>query len=240
MSKEQELHQKGLDSLDAITDAMDRYNRYAQMDVFSGATTPEEEYKQDRRNEALTNTALLAAVTGLAAKKWNKSATALAALGFYPGIFNNTIKQPTFIGDISRLAGDNTEQADRYARYNTPGQGFLDLVDLGPQFHPASWMPAVAIDTAQAAFPSLDENDTLNTLKHVFGDVSVTQPIKSLLDMQYDTNRGKFDKKFYKRKWEDYKQNMKVAPWYAKPVVTGAALGDVLMRSFYADHLEDY
>ena len=240
MSKEQELHQKGLDSLDAITDAMDRYNRYAQMDVFSGATTPEEEYKQDRRNEALTNTSLLAAITALGAKKWNKSATALAALGFYPGIFNNTIKQPTFIGDISRLAGDNTEQADRYARYNTPGQGFLDLVDLGPQFHPASWMPAVAIDTAQAAFPSLDENTTLNSLKHIYGDFSITQPIRSLLDMQYNTNRGKFDKRFYERKWEDYKQNMKVAPWYAKPVVTGAALGDVLMRSFYADHLEDY
>ena len=58
--------------------------------------------------------------------------------------------------------------------------------------------------------------------------------------MQYDTNRGKFDKKFYQRKWEDYKQNMKVTPWYAKPVVTGAALGDALIRSFYADHLEDY
>lgn len=240
MSKEQELHQKGLDSLDAISDAMNRYNRYAQMDVFSGATTPEEEYKQDRRNEALTNTSLLAAITALGAKKWNKGATALAALGFYPGIFNNTISQPTFRGDISRLAGDNTEQADRYARYSTPGQGSLDLIDLGLQFHPASWIPATVIDTTQAAFPDLNENDTLNTLKHVFGDVSVTQPIRSLLDMQYNTNRGKFDKNFYKRKWEDYKQNMKVAPWYAKPVVTGAALGDALMRSFYADHLEDY
>jgi hypothetical protein len=240
MSKEQELHQKGLDSLNAIIDAMDRYNRYAQMDVFSGATTPEEEYIQDHRNEALTNTALLAAVTGLAAKKWNKPATALAALGFYPGIFNNTIKQPTFIGDISRLAGDNTEQADRYTRYNTPGQGSLDLIDLGLQFHPASWIPATVIDTAQAAFPDLNKNDTLNTLRHVYGDVSITQPIRSLLDMQYNTNRGKFDKKFYQRKWEDYKQNMKVTPWYAKPGITGVALGDALIRSFYADHLEDY
>ena len=240
MSKEQELHQKGLDSLDTIIDAMDRYDRYARMDAFSGATTPEEEYIQDRRNKALTNTALLAAVTGLAAKKWNKPATALAALGFYPGIINSTIKQPTFSGDISRLAGDNTEQADRFARYSTPGQGLFDIVDLGLQFHPASWIPATVIDTAQAAFPALNENDTMNTLKHVYGDVSVTQPIRSILDMQYDTNRGKFDKKFYQRKWEDYKQNMKVAPWYAKPVVTGAALGDALIRSFYADHLEGY
>ena len=155
-------------------------------------------------------------------------------------IFNNTISQPSFRGDISRLAGDNTELADEYVMYNTPGQGSLDIVDLGLQFHPASWIPATVIDTTQAAFPDLNENDTLNTLKHVFGDVSITQPIRSLLDMQYNTSRGKFDKKFYQRKWEDYKQNMKVAPWYAKPVVTGAALGDALMRSFYADHLENY
>lgn len=240
MSKEQELHQKGLDSLDAISDAMQQYNNFKQVNAFSGATTPEEEYRQDRKNEALNNTALLAVITGLATKKWNKPATALAALGFYPGIFNNTISQSTFRGDISRLAGDNTELADKYARYSTPGQGLLDIADLGLQFHPASWMPATAIDTVQAAFPDLDENTTLNTLKHVYGDVSITQPIRSLLDMQYNTNRGKFDKDFYKRKWEDYKQNMKVAPWYAKPVITGAALGDALIRSFYADHLEDY
>lgn len=240
MSKEQELHQKGLDSLNAITDAINRYNRYAQIDAFSGATTPEEEYIQDRKNRALTDTSLLAAITAASAKKWNKPATALAALGFYPGIFNNTISQPSFRGDISRLAGDNTELADKYARYHTPGQGFLDIADLGLQFHPASWMPATAIDTAQAAFPGLDENDTMNTLKHVFGDVSITQPIRSILDMQYNTTKGKIDKDFYKRKWEDYKQNMKVTPWYATPFITGAALGDVLMRSFYADHLEDY
>lgn len=240
MSKEQELHQKGLDSLDAISDAMNRYNRYAQMDVFSGATTPEEEYIQDRRNEALTNTALLAAVTGLAAKKWNKPAAALAALGFYPGIIDSTIRQPTFAGDISRLAGDNTEDTNKLQRYNTPGQSFLDLVDLGPQFHPASWIPTTVIDTAQAAFPALDKNDTVNALKHIYGDFSITQPLRTALDIDYNTTKGKLDKDFYQRKWEDYKQNMKVAPWYAKPIVTGAALGDALIRSFYADHLEDY
>lgn len=240
MSKEKEVHQKGLDSLNAINKALQRYNEAKQVNVFSGATTPEEEYKQDRKNEALNNTALLAAITGLSAKKWNKAATALAAFGFYPGIVNSTIQQPTFRGDISRLARDSTDQANEYASYSTPGQGFLDIVDLGPQFHPASWIPATAIDTIQAAFPSLDENNTLNTLKHMYGDVSITQPIRSLLDMSYDTDKGVLDKDFYQRKWEDYKQNMKVTPWYAKPVMTGAALGDVLLRSFYADHLEDY
>lgn len=239
MSKEKE-HQKGLDTLNAISDAMNRYNRYAQMDVFSGATTPEEEYIQDRRNKALTNTSLLAAITALGAKKWNKSATALAAFGFYPGILDNTIRQPTFAGDPSRVFGDNTEDANKLHRYNTPGQSFLDLVDLGPQFHPASWMPAVAIDTAQAAFPSLDENATLNRLKHAYGDFSITQPLRTILDIDYNTTKGKLDKDFYQRKWEDYKQNMKVTPWYAKPVMTGAALGDALIRSFYSDHLEDY
>lgn len=239
MSKEQE-QQKGLDSLNAITDAINRYNRYAQMDVFSGATTPEEEYRQDRRNEALTNTALLAAVTALGAKKWNKPATALAALGFYPGILDNTIRQPTFAGDVSRVFGDNTEDANKLHRYNTPGQGFLDLVDLGPQFHPASWIPATVIDTAQAAFPSLDENTTLNRLKQAYGNFSITQPLRTILDINYNTTKGKLDKDFYQRKWEDYKQNMKVTPWYAKPGITGLALGDALFRSFYSDHLEDY
>lgn len=239
MSKEKE-HQKGLDTLNAISDALSRYNRYAQMDVFSGATTPEEKYKQDRRNEALTNTSLLAAITALGAKKWNKSATALAALGFYPGIANGTIRQLSLAGDTSRLFGDNTEDANKLQRYNTPGQGFLDLVDLGPQFHPVSWMPAVAIDTVQAAFPSLDENTTLNNLKHIYGDFSITQPLRTILDIDYNTTKGKLDKDFYQRKWEDYKQNMKVTPWYAKPLITGAALGDALIRSFYADHLEDY
>ena len=239
MSKEQK-QQKGLDSLNAITDAINRYNRYAQMDVFSGATTPEEEYRQDRRNEALTNTALLAAVTALGAKKWNKPATALAALGFYPGILDNTIRQPTFAGDVSRVFGDNTEDANKLHRYNTPGQGFLDLVDLGPQFHPASWIPATVIDTAQAAFPSLDENTTLNRLKQAYGNFSITQPLRTILDINYNTTKGKLDKDFYQRKWEDYKQNMKVTPWYAKPGITGLALGDALFRSFYSDHLEDY
>ena len=113
-------------------------------------------------------------------------------------------------------------------------------MDLGPQFHPASWMPATAIDTAQAAFPSLDENTTLNRLKQAYGDFSITQPLRTILDIDYNTTKGKLDKDFYQRKWEDYKQNMKVTPWYAKPLITGAALGDALFRSFYSDHLEDY
>lgn len=239
MSKEKE-HQKGLDTLNAISDALQQYNEATQINAFSGATTPEEQYRQDRKNEALKNTALLAAIAGASAKKWNKAATALAAFGFYPGIVNGTIRQLPLAGDTSRLFGDNTEDANKLQRYNTPGQGFLDLVDLGPQFHPASWMPAVAIDTAQAAFPSLDENATLNSLKHIYGDFSITQPLRTILDIDYNTTKGKLDKDFYQRKWEDYKQNMKVTPWYAKPLITGAALGDTLFRSFYSDHLEDY
>lgn len=239
MSKEKE-HQKGLDTLNAISDALQGYHDFKQVNAFSGATTPEEEYRQYRKNEALNNTALLAAIAGASAKKWNKGATALAALGIYPDIFNGTIRQLPFAGDTSRVFGDNTEDANKLQRYNTPGQGFLDLVDLGPQFHPASWMPAVAIDTAQAAFPSLDENTTLNSLKHIYGDFSITQPLRTILDIDYNTTKGKLDKDFYQRKWEDYKQNMKVTPWYAKPLITGAALGDTLLRSFYSDHLEDY
>ena len=240
MNEEKKVHQKGLDSLDALSNALQQYNNFKQINTFSGATTPEEEYRQDRKNEALNNTALLAAITGLSAKKWNKAATALAAFGFYPGILDNTIRQPTFAGDISRLLGDNTEDTNKLQRYNTPGQSFLDLVDLGPQFHPASWIPATAIDTIQAAFPSLDENTTLNRLKQAYGDFSITQPLRTILDIDYNTTKGKLDKDFYQRKWEDYKQNMKVTPWYAKPLITGAALGDTLFRSFYSDHLEDY
>ena len=238
MSEKKE-QQKGLDTLDAISNALQGYHDFKQINPLSGAATPEEKYKQDRKNEALNNTALLAAIAGASAKKMNKTATALAAFGFYPDIVNGTIQQLPFAGDISRLFGDNTEDTVKLQRYSTPGQSFLDLIDLGPQFHPASWMPAVAIDTAQAAF-GLDENTTLNRLKHAYGDFSITQPLRSILDMDYNTTKGKIDKDFYQRKWEDYKQNMKVTPWYAKPLITGAALGDALFRSFYSDHLEDY
>lgn len=236
----EEKHQNGLNNLDAISDYLGKYNEFMRIPVLpENQGTLEEQAIQQHRNDALNGLGALGLVTGLSLAKKPKIAMAAATGLFYPGILNNTISQPSFQGDVARLVGDNTARAILTQNYQTPGQAFFDITDLGAQFQPWSWGPATAIDTVQAFVPELEHNNTLNSMKKAYGEFSITQPIRTVLDIDAGTMKGRREKDYYKRKWEDYKQLMRVSPWYEKLPMTALALGDLGFRAFYKDHLED-